>query len=188
MLVLVQFVDEWPGLPKGVKFDPSDQELLWHLLAKIGKVGLKPHAFIDEFIPTIDSNEGLYYTHRQKLPGQQTCLLMKFIQQMSCVAKVVTFSPQQFLSATFNISSHSLNIFAWPPLQVLTDCVCSSPHHIIVFFFFLEMGSCSCSALSFFFKKKELTAQCFYLGDQQNITIVNYYFHARLLLLFLDNG
>ncbi|TKW41421.1 hypothetical protein SEVIR_1G314500v4 [Setaria viridis] len=62
-------VDECPGLPKGVKFDPSDQELLWHLLAKIGKVGVKPHPFIDEFIPTIDSNEGLCYIHPQKLPG-----------------------------------------------------------------------------------------------------------------------
>ncbi|KAJ1280886.1 hypothetical protein BS78_04G266500 [Paspalum vaginatum] len=62
-------IDEWPGLPKGVKFDPSDQELLWHLLAKIGKVGVKPHPFIDEFIPTIDSDKGLCYTHPQKLPG-----------------------------------------------------------------------------------------------------------------------
>ncbi|CAL5054535.1 unnamed protein product [Urochloa decumbens] len=62
-------VDEWPGLPKGVKFDPSDQELLWHLLAKIGKEGVKPHPFINEFIPTIDSKEGLFYIHPQKLPG-----------------------------------------------------------------------------------------------------------------------
>ena len=53
-----------------MKFDPSDQELLWHLLAKIGKVGVKPHPFIDEFIPTVDSNEGLCYTHPQKLPGK----------------------------------------------------------------------------------------------------------------------
>ncbi|RLM54379.1 NAC domain-containing protein 8-like [Panicum miliaceum] len=62
-------VHQWPGLPKGVKFDPSDQELLWHLLAKHGKSGIKPHPFIDEFIPTVEEADGICYTHPQKLPG-----------------------------------------------------------------------------------------------------------------------
>jgi hypothetical protein len=62
-------VHQWPGLPKGVKFDPSDQELLWHLLAKHGKSGIKPHPFIDEFIPTVEEVDGICYTHPQKLPG-----------------------------------------------------------------------------------------------------------------------
>ncbi|XP_062233111.1 SUPPRESSOR OF GAMMA RESPONSE 1-like [Phragmites australis] len=62
-------VHQWPGLPKGVKFDPSDEELLWHLLAKHGKAGAKPHPFIDEFIPTVEENDGICYTHPQKLPG-----------------------------------------------------------------------------------------------------------------------
>ncbi|KAL6838595.1 hypothetical protein ACP4OV_031552 [Aristida adscensionis] len=62
-------VHQWPGLPKGVKFDPSDQELLWHLLAKHGKPGVKPHPFIDEFIPTVEEDDGICYTHPQKLPG-----------------------------------------------------------------------------------------------------------------------
>ncbi|KAJ1258934.1 hypothetical protein BS78_10G114100 [Paspalum vaginatum] len=62
-------VHHWPGLPKGVKFDPTDQELLWHLLAKHGKSGIKPHPFIDEFIPTVEEDEGICYTHPQKLPG-----------------------------------------------------------------------------------------------------------------------
>ncbi|KAK8455288.1 hypothetical protein SEVIR_4G198400v4 [Setaria viridis] len=62
-------VHQWPGLPKGVKFDPSDQELLWHLLAKHGKSGIKPHPFIDEFIPTVEGEDGICYTHPQKLPG-----------------------------------------------------------------------------------------------------------------------
>nr|ACL54469.1 unknown [Zea mays] len=62
-------VHQWPGLPKGVKFDPSDQELIWHLMAKHGKSGIKPHPFIDEFIPTVEEDEGICYTHPQKLPG-----------------------------------------------------------------------------------------------------------------------
>jgi len=56
-------------LPKGVKFDPSDQELLWHLLAKHDKAGSEPHPFIDEFIPTVEEDDGICYTHPQKLPG-----------------------------------------------------------------------------------------------------------------------
>uniref|UniRef100_A0A1D1Z030 NAC domain-containing protein 8 n=2 Tax=Anthurium amnicola TaxID=1678845 RepID=A0A1D1Z030_9ARAE len=60
---------EWPGLPKGVKFDPSDQELLWHLLTKVGKGDPKTHPFIDEFIPTLEGDDGICYTHPQKLPG-----------------------------------------------------------------------------------------------------------------------
>ncbi|CAJ1976696.1 unnamed protein product [Sphenostylis stenocarpa] len=37
---------EWPGLPIGVKFDPSDQEIRWHLLAKVGAENSKPHPFM----------------------------------------------------------------------------------------------------------------------------------------------
>ncbi|XP_072952832.1 SUPPRESSOR OF GAMMA RESPONSE 1 [Typha angustifolia] len=62
-------VQEWPGLPKGVKFDPSDQELLWHLLAKLGKLDAKSHPFINEFIPTVEEIDGICYTHPQRLPG-----------------------------------------------------------------------------------------------------------------------
>lgn len=60
---------EWPGLPAGVKFDPSDQELLQHLAAKAGLNGPGPHPFIDEFIPTLDEEDGICYTHPEKLPG-----------------------------------------------------------------------------------------------------------------------
>ncbi|KAK6153099.1 hypothetical protein DH2020_012738 [Rehmannia glutinosa] len=60
---------DWPGLPAGVKFDPSDVELLEHLAAKRGIGGLKPHMFIDEFIPTLDGDEGICYTHPENLPG-----------------------------------------------------------------------------------------------------------------------
>ncbi|XP_010251054.1 PREDICTED: NAC domain-containing protein 8 [Nelumbo nucifera] len=60
---------EWPGLPAGVKFDPSDAEILEHLAGKVGLGDSKPHLFIDEFIPTIERNEGIYYTHPENLPG-----------------------------------------------------------------------------------------------------------------------
>ncbi|GFP96629.1 NAC domain-containing protein 8, partial [Phtheirospermum japonicum] len=59
----------WPGLPRGVKFDPSDQEIIWHLLTKVGLKNLKPHPFIDEFIPTVQEDDGICYTHPQNLPG-----------------------------------------------------------------------------------------------------------------------
>ncbi|KAL6505708.1 hypothetical protein OROHE_023087 [Orobanche hederae] len=59
----------WPGLPRGVKFDPSDQEIIWHLLAKVGFEDLEPHPFINEFIPTVQEDNGICYTHPQNLPG-----------------------------------------------------------------------------------------------------------------------
>ncbi|PSS30348.1 NAC domain-containing protein [Actinidia chinensis var. chinensis] len=63
---------EWPGLPAGVKFDPSDVELLEHLASKCGVGNPKPHMFIDEFIPTVDREEGICYTHPENLPGAKT--------------------------------------------------------------------------------------------------------------------
>ncbi|KAF2308447.1 hypothetical protein GH714_009691 [Hevea brasiliensis] len=60
---------DWPGLPAGVKFDPSDAELLEHLAAKCGPGDSKPHAFIDEFIPTLVEDKGICYTHPENLPG-----------------------------------------------------------------------------------------------------------------------
>lgn len=66
----VQVVQEWPGLPGGVKFDPSDQELILHLLAKVGMGDAKPHPFIGEFIPTVEEEDGICYTHPEKLPGK----------------------------------------------------------------------------------------------------------------------
>eukprot|EP00250_Pteridium_aquilinum_P008548 c18028_g4_i1 orf=103-1599(-) len=60
---------EWPGLPAGVKFDPSDQELLEHLAAKVELDGAKIHPFINDFIPTLDEEDGICYTHPENLPG-----------------------------------------------------------------------------------------------------------------------
>nr|AFN55266.1 NAC domain protein [Tamarix hispida] len=65
--------EDWPGLPRGVKFDPSDQELIWRLsgiyIAKSGQGDQKPHPFIEEFVPTLDGEDGICYTHPQNLPG-----------------------------------------------------------------------------------------------------------------------
>ncbi|XP_051113764.1 NAC domain-containing protein 75-like [Andrographis paniculata] len=60
---------DWVGLPAGVKFDPTDQELIEHLEAKVLHEPEKSHPLIDEFIPTIDGEDGICYTHPEKLPG-----------------------------------------------------------------------------------------------------------------------
>ncbi|KAL1356539.1 hypothetical protein AAHE18_05G191600 [Arachis hypogaea] len=60
---------DWLGLPAGVKFDPTDQELIEHLEAKVESKNMKSHPLIDEFIPTIEGEDGICYTHPEKLPG-----------------------------------------------------------------------------------------------------------------------
>lgn len=60
---------KWPGLPRGVKFDPSDEDLLCHLLAEIGKGEVEPHPFISEFIVTLEDNGGFGSCHPYTLPG-----------------------------------------------------------------------------------------------------------------------
>lgn len=60
---------DWLGLPAGVKFDPTDQELIEHLEAKVEAKDMRSHPLIDEFIPTIEGEDGICYTHPEKLPG-----------------------------------------------------------------------------------------------------------------------
>ncbi|CAL0312527.1 unnamed protein product [Lupinus luteus] len=60
---------DWLGLPAGVKFDPTDQELIEHLEAKVVAKHMKSHPLIDVFIPTIEGDDGICYTHPEKLPG-----------------------------------------------------------------------------------------------------------------------
>lgn len=62
-------IPDLPGLPAGVKFDPTDQELLEHLEGKVRPELQKLHPLIDEFIPTIEGDNGICYTHPDKLPG-----------------------------------------------------------------------------------------------------------------------
>ena len=64
-------LQDWLGLPAGVKFDPTDQELIEHLEAKVEAKDMKSHPLIDEFIPTIEGEDGICYTHPEKLPGSQ---------------------------------------------------------------------------------------------------------------------
>lgn len=66
----VESKPDWVGLPAGVKFDPTDQELIEHLEAQvIRSEDQKSHPLIDEFIPTIHGEDGICYTHPEKLPG-----------------------------------------------------------------------------------------------------------------------
>lgn len=62
-----------------MKFDPSDQEVIYHLLAKVGVGNLEPHPFIDEFIPTVDEDDGICYTHPQYLPGTLKIYCIPFL-------------------------------------------------------------------------------------------------------------
>ena len=57
-------------LPAGVKFDPTDQELIEHLEAKVSADSARSHPLIDLFIPTIDSEHDICYTQPEKLPGK----------------------------------------------------------------------------------------------------------------------
>lgn len=52
-----------------MKFDPSDVEILEHLEAKVMSNVSKLHPLIDEFIPTIQGENGICYTHPAQLPG-----------------------------------------------------------------------------------------------------------------------
>ncbi|KAE8686428.1 NAC domain-containing protein 10 [Hibiscus syriacus] len=62
-------IHDLPGLPAGVKFDPTDQEILEHLGAKVILDKHKLHPLIDEFIPTLEGENGICYTHPERLPG-----------------------------------------------------------------------------------------------------------------------
>ncbi|XP_002884273.2 SUPPRESSOR OF GAMMA RESPONSE 1 isoform X1 [Arabidopsis lyrata subsp. lyrata] len=59
----------WPGLPKGVKFEPADEDIIEFLEAKCGIGGSAPHVLIEEFIRPVTEDVGINYTHPQNLPG-----------------------------------------------------------------------------------------------------------------------
>lgn len=64
-----EVLQEWTNLPAGVKFDPTDVELLDHLAAKCGIGNRRPNMFIDKFIITLQGEGGICYTHPENLPG-----------------------------------------------------------------------------------------------------------------------
>ena len=57
-------------LPAGIKFDPTDEELIEHLEAKVSANSTRSHPLVDLFIPNIDSEHGICYTQPEKLPGK----------------------------------------------------------------------------------------------------------------------
>ncbi|KAJ3692056.1 hypothetical protein LUZ60_012406 [Juncus effusus] len=76
--LLVNIIKEWVGQLGGMKFEPSDQQLLEHLAAKVNKSGdLEPNPLIDEFITTIEGDGGICYTQPELLPGVTTDGLSK---------------------------------------------------------------------------------------------------------------
>jgi hypothetical protein len=74
------------GMPAGVKFDPSDQELIHHLQTMVGDGGSRAHPLIDEFIPTIQGEDGICYTHPENLPGDNALITHVLC---SCIRPVV---------------------------------------------------------------------------------------------------
>jgi hypothetical protein len=68
-ILLLQPIGDCPGLPSGVKFDPTDQQLIQHLQGKVGVENSTPHPLLDRFITTLEGEEGICYTHPERLPG-----------------------------------------------------------------------------------------------------------------------
>jgi len=70
------------GFPAGVKFAPSDQELIEHLesmvLVKEGG-GSRAHPLLSHFISTIEGGNDICYTHPENLPGEIVITLTEYI-------------------------------------------------------------------------------------------------------------
>nr|GEV68724.1 protein fizzy-related 2 [Tanacetum cinerariifolium] len=92
----------WTGLPRGVKFDPLDHQIIWHLLAKSGASGFQPNPSTDEFIPTVMKDEGISYIHPQKFPGSSKisyrlskkpflCFLIKWRDDLESLGYVLMY-------------------------------------------------------------------------------------------------
>lgn len=84
-------IKELPGLPSGVKFDPNEQEILEHLEAKVKCDVRKLHPLIDQFIPTLEGENGICYTHPEKLPGISFCLIFRIFWYSSISLIIVRF-------------------------------------------------------------------------------------------------
>ena len=70
-----------------MKFDPIDQELTEHLEAKMEAKNMKSHPLIDEFIPAIEGEDGICYTHPEKLLG------VRYTQRENILEKNKSNSP-----------------------------------------------------------------------------------------------
>jgi hypothetical protein len=58
---------------------------LEHLAAKCGVGNREPHMFIEEFIPTLEGDQGIYYTHPENLPGENSLTNLKYLNIMCIV-------------------------------------------------------------------------------------------------------
>ena len=65
---LLMYCESWPGLPRGVEFNPSDSDILWHLAAEVGNGRPERYPFINDFIKYVDDG-GFSCTHPQDIPG-----------------------------------------------------------------------------------------------------------------------
>ncbi|KAL6555086.1 hypothetical protein OROGR_006344 [Orobanche gracilis] len=74
--------DTWTGLPLGVKFDPSDQEIISYLLAKVNSEN-HTSDFVDRYITTIDDEDGICFAHPGDLPGMKDRHVSFFFHKLS---------------------------------------------------------------------------------------------------------
>lgn len=66
-------------LPMGARFEPTDQEILEHLEAKMMGDGTRLHPLINVFIPTLEVDSEIWYTHPETLPGNLSSINFKFL-------------------------------------------------------------------------------------------------------------
>ncbi|KAL6555097.1 hypothetical protein OROGR_006355 [Orobanche gracilis] len=74
--------DTWTGLPLGVKFDPSDQEINSYLLAKVNSEN-HTSDFVDRYITTIDDEDGICFAHPGDLSGMKDRHVSFFFHKLS---------------------------------------------------------------------------------------------------------
>jgi hypothetical protein len=82
---------DWAVLPSGVRFDPSDEELLEHLLAKVGHGSSKEHPLINDFILTLDEEDGICRTHPENLPGRMPPFSAGYVVHPFCFGAFLLF-------------------------------------------------------------------------------------------------
>jgi hypothetical protein len=91
------------ALPAGVRFDPSDEELLVHLAAKMGRSNMMSHPLIDDFISFLDGEDGICGTHPEKLPGNNICLLSWYDHNILATTVFLYFPLCFFLSFSMQL-------------------------------------------------------------------------------------
>jgi hypothetical protein len=100
---------ECMALPAGVRFDPSDEELLIHLAAKMGHSNMMSHPLIDDFISFLDGEDGICGTHPEKLPGNNICLLSWYDRKILATTVFLHFPLCFSLSFSMQLSAVHLS-------------------------------------------------------------------------------